>query len=92
MKPTEVIEHLGLPQNEIKTDGNKYIYTIPDSDSYSHLFNQIDNDDAFEEDLDSQDINLFTNTVVYIDVDGETECTLNADFENDKYQLRLVNA
>ena len=84
MKPTEVIEHLELDKNKIKTDGNKYIYTIANSDEYSHLFNFLDNDDSFEEDLDSQDINLFTNTVVYIDVDGETECTLNADFENDK--------
>ena len=90
MKPAEVIEHLGLPKNRIKTDGNKYVYTLVDSDDYSHLLNEVDNDDAFEEDLDSQDINLFTNTIVYIDSEGETECTFLADFENDEYSLRLV--
>ena len=91
MTVTEVIKELGLNNSDFQTSDDKiYVYQIPDSDSFSRLFNLLDSDEKFEEDLDSQDINLFTNTVVFIDGDGEVECTLFADFTKDTYTLTLV--
>lgn len=90
MKPMEVIEKIELDKSKIKSNGKYYVYEIADSDEFSHLYNLFDDSNEFEEDVDSQDINLFTNTMVFIDNDGETDCTLEADFEEDTYKLVLT--
>lgn len=90
MTVKELISILGLSNSDFKTDGKRYIHEIEDSDTFSHLVNTLDDDDRFEEDLDAQDINLFGNTIAFIDDVGELECTLVADFENDKYTLEIV--
>lgn len=86
----DVIELLGLSNSDFKTDGKQYIHEIEDSDAFAHLFNLFDSSEQFEEDLDAQDINLLSNTVVFIDETGNVECTLFADFENDEYTLQLA--
>ncbi len=86
----EAINILGLSNSDFKTDGKRYIHTIKDSDMFSHFFNLLDNDEGFEEDLDAQQIDLFTNNIVFVDNDGEIECDLTADFENDVYTLVLT--
>lgn len=89
MTVSEVISIMGLSESDFQEKGKKHIHQLADSDAFSHLFNLLDDDDRFDEDLDAQDINLFTNTVVFIDEEGETECTLVADFENDKYTVTV---
>lgn len=91
MKVTDVIKEINLTNGDFKTADNKsYVYNISGSDEFANLFNVFDSDDRFEEDLDSQDINLFTNKIVFIDKDGETECELSANFEKDVYKLTLT--
>ena len=90
MTVKDVIEILGLSNNDFKTNGKMYIYEIENSDAFSHFVNLLDESDEFEEDLDAQDINLFGNTLVFIDEMGEIECTLTADFENDEYILEIT--
>lgn len=87
MTVSKAISIMDLSESDFQKKGDKYIHDLGDSDTFSHLFNLLDEDDRFEEDLDAQDINLFSNTVVFIDDEGEIECTLTADFENDEYTL-----
>ena len=84
----DVLSEINLP-NAFSTDGKRRVYEIPDSDEFSHIASSFDRSNKFEEDLDSQDINLFTNKIVYIDIDGEVECTLFANFEKDEYSLTI---
>lgn len=89
MTVSDVISVLELSEDDFKEKGKKYICELPDSDTFSHLFNIIDDDDRFEEDLDAQDINLFGNTIVFVDELGQVECTFVADFTNDKYTITI---
>ena len=89
MEIEDIIEMLELTKSDFKSDGKRYVYTIPNSDDFSHIFNVFDNNNKFEEDLDEQEINLFTNKIAFIDNTGTYECTLFADFENDEYSLEI---
>lgn len=90
MTVEDIIKVLGLKNSDFKTNGKNYIYNITDSDAFSHFFNLLDNDDRFEEDLDLQDINLFTNNIVFLEDTGKFEITMVADFEHDIYTLTIT--
>ena len=91
MTVEQVVDRLGFKKHDFKTADHKvFNHELTDSDEFSHNFNVLDNDEEFTEDLDSQDINLFTNTIVFIDDDGEVEVKLTADFEKDVYNLTIT--
>lgn len=90
MEVKEIIAELGFQPSDFESDGKIYVYRIPNSNQFSQLYGLLDDSDVFEEDLDAQDINLFMNKLAFVDVDGEVEIDLIADFNKDEYTLTLT--
>ena len=90
MTVEDLVKNLKLKKSDFVKDSKRYLYTIKDSNEFSHLYNICDSMENMEEDLDNQDIDLDFQQVTFVDVDGGVECDLYADFDADEYQLIIT--
>ena len=88
MKEVEdFLKEVGIDLEGQLTDDDVYIINIDDSNVYSQVFSKIDNSTLIHE-IEDDSVFDIDNNVLYFEAENY-DIELDADLENDEYQLRV---